>query len=71
MRIKKTGIYAFRKNRQILLIGHETMEFMKISASYAFKNCKRLVVTRIFLLVKKIALDLTGGVFGYIAKAIF
>ena len=36
---KKTGIYAFRKNRQILLIGHETMEFMKISASYAFKNC--------------------------------
>ena len=32
---------------------------------------KRLVVTRIFLPVKKIALDLTGGVFGYTAKAIF
>ena len=32
---------------------------------------KRDVVTRLFFPVKKIALDLTGGVFGYIAKAIF
>ena len=52
----------------------------KSTPAYEFaqseRPCERLahksvVVTRLFFPVKKIALDLTGGVFGYIAKAIF
>ena len=47
-----------------------------IRAKWTTLCCERLahksvVVTRLFFPVKKIALDLTSGVFGYIAKAIF